>query len=163
MQVESRGRPPFPRLSAEWWFGCVSSNLAQRALSSSLKESVNSTNDNHQDIDWSFFAGLDEKNQAKIFETHISDHKPPSIETIVKNIDETSSPSSSLANQNNMVGKRIGFYRPNSTTTPSSSAISVANNISGLEVLLAILISTTLINFAKLRRSKCIEFGNCAC
>lgn len=31
-KVEPRGRPPFPRLTAEWWFGCIGSNLAQRAL-----------------------------------------------------------------------------------------------------------------------------------
>lgn len=31
-KVEPRGRPPFPRLTSEWWFGCIGSNLAQKAL-----------------------------------------------------------------------------------------------------------------------------------
>ena len=34
-KVEARGRPPFPRPTSEWWFGCVSLNLAQRAAPAS--------------------------------------------------------------------------------------------------------------------------------
>lgn len=82
-QVESRGRPPFPRQTSEWWFGCVNSNLAQRALSSSLKElrpreladSLAGTQQTAASDDWSFLAGLDEN--KRILGTHISDQKPP--------------------------------------------------------------------------------------
>jgi len=99
-RVESRGRPPFPRSIGEWWFGCVSSNLAQRAFPSTLAYNSPSLDEGlppqldavvverHQQPsmtvvgdppgDWSLLAGHEENSRS--MGTHISDHsgrQPP--------------------------------------------------------------------------------------
>lgn len=126
-KIESRGRPPFPRLSSEWWFGCVTSNLAQRALSSSLREFEGSQPELNQEVDWSYYPGHDEG--TRILGTHISDHKPPNIPLGSTNSSEpTFSTSGNIpisdTSQVYPVGQhRIGLFSPPATKV-SSSAIS---------------------------------------
>lgn len=139
--MESRGRPPFPRLSSEWWFGCVTSNLAQRALSGSLKENGQTTlasENQERDIDWSFYAGLDEN--KRILDTHISDHKPQALPNGTKSFEEL--PMTNSFDQNNFIADRIGLYKPT-----TSSAISQADRFGRLLTLFAVLTSTLLVTF----------------
>lgn len=74
-KVESRGKPPFPRSSAEWWFGCINTNLAQKSLPNDFRESTTEESSAvPQDTDWSYLAGLEDN--TRIMGTHISDRKP---------------------------------------------------------------------------------------
>lgn len=140
-KTESRGRPPFPRATPEWWFGCVGSNLAQRALPAGGHQAqhelanggypvIGSQHENSQDIaDWSFLAGLGEES-TKILGTHISDHKPATSNDGALPRDSNRLPSGSRANESRLplLPRQAGhqYFGINLSSHPSAGSSSTS-------------------------------------
>lgn len=142
-QVETRGKPPFPRPSAEWWFGCVNTNLAQKALPSDhLKEGIveEESTVSQGDTDWSYLAGLEQN--TKTMGTHISDQRPlfglNDSDISIQVNKEVPPPKTSTVAQ--IFGGRIGFFHPTSRVHSSSSAITTSPNYCVQVLCLALVI-----------------------
>lgn len=170
-QVESRGRPAFPRASAEWWFGCsTAQSQAQRSYSSSsssgslvLHNQVTTPQDSQ---DWSFLAGLEEN--TRIMGTHISDHRPGTFvdggSTLSPPLDIIASSSSNNNNHRSEIGPNAITNRGPTKTISlrnhhhqvSSSAISILHNSSNqiITMLLIACVCSMVINSASLNGRK---------